>query len=173
MSSVKAPTIENEKLTSFTVPLDADPGGAPLTRAQKRAPLGQQLVSANLIASDELEAALSLQAENGQKLGEALLELGFANEEQLIPFIEAQLGVPSVRLREGMLDPIAVRILPRDLAQSLTVLSLFRVQDTLIVATDDPLDLDKIDRIERFTGMNVRMVFAFQAAIERMLKRGL
>ena len=171
MSLVDAPSIENETLMPLTVPLDAETDGAPLTRAPKRAPLGQQLLSANLIASDELEAALSLQAENGQKLGEALLELGFANEEQLLPFIETHLGVPSVRLREGMLDPIAVRILPRDLAQSLSVLVLFRVKNTLVVATDDPLDLDKIDRIERFTGMDVRMVFAFQAAIQRMLKR--
>ncbi len=171
MSLITAPKIEEEELLPLTVPLDAESDGAPLTRAPIRGPLGQQLLSANLIGSDELETALSLQAENGQKLGEALLELGFANEEQLLPFIEAQLGVPGVRLREGILDPIAVRVLPRNLAQSLTVLALFRVKNTLIVATDDPLDLDRIDRIERFTGFNVRMVFAFKAAIDRMLRR--
>ncbi len=171
MSLVDAPTIENEKMLPLTVPLEAEPDGAPISRSTQRGPLGQQLLSANLIASDELEAALNLQAENGQKLGEALLELGFANEEQLLPFIEAQLGVPSARLREGILDPIAVRILPRDLAQSLTSLALFRIKNTLVVATDDPLDLDRIDRIERFTGFHVRTVFAFKAAIDRMLRR--
>ncbi len=171
MTMVAAPKVEEEQLPPLTVPLDADSDGAPLTRTPLRGPLGQQLLSANLIASDELEAALSLQAENGQKLGETLLELGFASEEQLIPFIGAQLGVPSVRLREGMLDPIAIRILPRNLAQSLTALSLFRIKNTLVVATDDPLDLDKIDRIERFTGFHVRTVFAFKAAIDRMLRR--
>jgi len=171
MTLVSTSPVQEEQLLPLTVPFDAESDGAPLTRSPLRGPLGQQLLSANLIESDELEAALSLQAENGQKLGEALLELGFASEEQLLPFIETQLGVPSTRLREGMLDPIAVRILPRSLAQNLTVLALFRVKNTLILATDDPLDLDKIDRIERFTGCDVRAVFAFKAAIDRMLKR--
>jgi len=171
MSLVADTHLDEEQLLPLTVPLDAESDAAPLTRAPLRGPLGQQLLSANLIESDELEAALSLQAENGQKLGEALLELGFANEEQLLPFIETQLGVTGVRLREGMLDPIAVRVLPRSLAQSLTALALFRVKDTLVVATDDPLDLDKIDRVERFAGLNVRAVFAFKVAIDRMLSR--
>ena len=162
MSLVATTNLDENRLAPLTVPLDATPDCAPLERAPLRGPLGQQLLSANLIASDELEAALSLQAENGQKLGEVLLELGFANEEQLLPFIESQLGVTGVRLREGLLDPIAVRVLPRNLAQSLTALSLFKINNTLIVATDDPLDLDKIDRIERFTGLDVQTVFCFQ-----------
>ena len=51
------------------------------------------------------------------------------------------------------------------------MIALFRVRNELTVATDDPLDLDKIDRIERTTGLTVRPVFAFKAAIERMMRR--
>ncbi|MEM8945436.1 MAG: ATPase, T2SS/T4P/T4SS family [Planctomycetota bacterium] len=171
MSIVETPHVDEEQVLPLTVPLEAEVDGSPLSRAPIRGPLGQQLLSANLIGSDELEEALRLHSENGQKLGEALLELGFANEDQLLPFIEAQLGVCGVRLREGLLDPIAVRLLPRSLAQSLTALALFRIENTLVVATDDPVDLDRIDRIERFTGLDVRPVFAFKVGIERMLKR--
>ena len=171
MSVVETPVVDEEQVLPLTVPLSAEISGDALKRAPLRGPLGQQLLSANLIEAEELEEALKFQSQSNQKLGEALLELGFANEEQLLPFIEAQLGVKSARLREGMLDPIAVRLLPRTLAQSLTALALFRVRNTLIVATDDPLDLDRIDRIEKFTGMDVRPVFAFKVAIERMLQR--
>jgi type IV pilus assembly protein PilB len=136
-----------------------------------RGPLGQRLLGADLIADVELEAALSHQAQKGQKLGEALLELGFATEEQLLPFMESHLGVTGVRLREGMLDPIAVRLIPRELAESLNVLILFRVRDTLVVATEEPQDLDTTDQIEHFTGLTVRPVFAFSTSIERMRSR--
>ncbi len=136
-----------------------------------RAPLGQRLLGADLIADVELEAALNHQAQKGQKLGEALLELGFASEEQLLPFMESHLGVTGVRLREGMLDPIAVRLIPRALAERLNVLALFRVRDTLVVATEEPQDLDTTDQIEHFTGLTVRPVFAFSASIERMRSR--
>ena len=69
MSVITAPKNAADQLIPLTIPLDAESDGAPLTRAPLKGPLGQQLLSANLIASDELEAALSHQAENGQKLG--------------------------------------------------------------------------------------------------------
>jgi type IV pilus assembly protein PilB len=133
--------------------------------------LGQRLVSANLIEEYELETALSRQAESGQRLGETLLELGFISEDELLPFIESQLGVPAVRLREGLLDPQAVRLLPRQFAERLGVIALFRVRNELTVVSHDPLDLDKIDRIERATGLTVRPAFAFKAAIDKMMRR--
>ncbi len=136
-----------------------------------RSPLGQRLVVANLIAPDELEAALSRQEQSGERLGETLLELGFITEDELLPYIESQLGVPAVRLREGLLDPQAVRLLPRQFAERLGVIALFRVRDELTVVTDDPLDLERIDRIERQTGLTVRPAFAFKAAIEKMMRR--
>jgi type IV pilus assembly protein PilB len=136
-----------------------------------RSPLGQRLVGANLLEQQELETALGRQAESGERLGEVLLELGFVTEEELLPYIESQLGHPAVRLREGLLDPQAVRLLPRAFAERHSVIALFKVRDELTVVTDDPLDLDKIDRIERACGLTVRPAFAFKAAIDRMMKR--
>ena len=104
-------------------------------------------------------------------MGETLLDMGLVTEDELLPFIESQLGVPAVRLREGLLDPHAVRLLPRPFAERLGVIALFRVRDELTVVTDDPLDLEKIDRIERTTGLTVRPVFGFKVAIERMMRR--
>ncbi|HYO25650.1 MAG TPA: GspE/PulE family protein [Lacipirellulaceae bacterium] len=143
-------------------------GAAP---AAARSFLGQRLVGAKLIEPDELETALSRQVESGQRLGETLLELGFVTEDELLPFIESQLGVPAVRLREGLLDPVAVRLLPRQFAERLGAIALFRVGNELTVVCDDPLDLDRIDRIERATGLTVRPAFAFKAAIEKMMRR--
>src|SRR5687767_9908487 len=158
MSTVAHPPAE--RLSVATEPAAASTPHAPMTAAQlARTPLGQRLISANLIAPQELETALSHQAENGQRLGEALLDLGFVSEEELLPFIESQLGVPAIRLREGLLDPVAVRLLPRKFAERLGAIALFRVRSELTIATDDPLDLDKLDRIEAATGLTVRAVF--------------
>ena len=155
----------------LSMPLVMDPQ-APLAGVEaSKGPLGQRLLSADLIGQDDLEAALNHQSEKGQKLGESMLELGLASEEQLLPFIEAQLGFPSIKLREGLLDPVAVQLLPRPFAESHCALALFKVHNKLVVATDDPLDLDKIDRIERLTGLDVLPVFAFQASIERIQQR--
>jgi type IV pilus assembly protein PilB len=171
MSLIAVVNEKDEGLKELTIPLSADPNDSQFDVKASRGPLGQRLLSADLIGQAELESALKHQAENGYKLGESLLELGFASEEQLLPFVETQIGVVGVRLREGILDPKAVQIIPRAVAERLGVLALFRVRNELVVATDDPTNLDTVDSIERLTGYDVRPVFAFKASITRILQR--
>jgi len=135
------------------------------------APLGQRLVAAGLLTASALEAALDYQVKNGRKLGEALLELGLIAEEQLLPFLHRQLGLPAVRLRDGLVDPRAVRLLPRHVAERLVALPMFKVRDTLCVAMAEPQNLILIDEIEQATGLRVRAVFACRSNIERMIDR--
>ncbi len=139
--------------------------------AAKPVPLGERLIRSNLISADELQSALQLQVEKGQRIGETLIELGVISEEQLLPFIEEQLGMPAVRLRDGMLDPAVVRTIPQPVATRIEALAMFRVRDTLTVALSDPQNLSWIDELERITRLRVRPVFAFAASIRRILER--
>ena len=133
--------------------------------------LGEQLIGANLISSEQLEKALGSQSEKGLKLGEALIEMGVTSEEHLLPFVERQLGVPAVRLREGLIDPLVISLLDRDVADSMHAIPLFRVHDKLCVALDEPQDLQKIDELERITRLKIRPIFAFRSSIDRMIPR--
>jgi len=133
--------------------------------------LGEQLVGANLITAEQLESALKLQTKKGQRIGETLIELGMLAEDQLLPFIQQQLGLPAIRLREGLVDPRAVPLIPKEVAERLDSLALFKVRDTLCVAMADPKDLQQIDEIERITRLHVRSAFAFRSNIQRMLRR--
>ena len=141
------------------------------TGRKKPAPLGEQLVGANLINSNELESALKLQASKGQKIGEILLELGLLNEDQILPFIQRQLGIPTAKIREGLIDPAAVRLLPREAAERLGALAMFKVRDTLTVAMGEPQNLQQVDELERITRLKIRPVFAFGSSIRRMVTR--
>ncbi len=134
-------------------------------------PFGQQLLDANLITESDLEAALQLQSQKGQKLGETLLELGVISEEQLLPFIEKRLGAKAVRIREGVVDPKAVQLIPHEFAVREKVLGMFCVRNNLTVAMAEPANLQQIDDIERMTGLNVIPVFAFGATISRIAGR--
>jgi type IV pilus assembly protein PilB len=134
-------------------------------------PLGEQLLYANLIEQSDLEAALQLQSENGKRIGEALLDLGVISEENLLPFIEQKLGVPAVQLREGLIDPQALRLIPQSFAQRENVMALIKVRGDLTVAMSNPHDLHQIDEIERITQLRVNPVFAFASSIQRMISR--
>jgi type IV pilus assembly protein PilB len=144
-------------------------GTAPTTHAG-RLTLGQRLVGADIITSEQLELALAEGSQKGLRLGEALVELG-VQEEAILPYIESHLGVPATRLRDGMIDPVAVRLVPRRVAERLDVVALFKIRDMLCVAMADPQNLDQLDEIERVTSLRVRPVFAFRSSIQRTLPR--
>ena len=104
-------------------------------------------------------------------LGEALVDMGMVQEEAILPFIEGHLGVPATRLRDGIIDPVAVRLIPRRIAERLDALALFKVRESLCVAMADPQNLEQVDEIERVTHLRVRPVFAFRSSIQRTLPR--
>jgi type IV pilus assembly protein PilB len=133
--------------------------------------LGERLLGAGLLTCDELETALLEQRAKGLKLGEVLTQLGFVNEEDLLPYLSQQMGLTWVRLREGIVDPQVVRLLPRAKAESIKAIVLFRVRDVLTVAVAEPQNLKHLDEIERVTGYGVRPVLASKASIEKLIPR--
>lgn len=145
--------------------------GQPEHWAPELLPLGDRLVKAGLLTAEDLDSALAAQSSRQTRLGETLIELGFVSEEELLPLMGQHLGVASVRLREGLIDPEVVQILPRALAESSSAIALFRVRDTLTVAMAEPQDLTIVDELERLTGLRVNPVFALREAITRLLPR--
>jgi type II secretory ATPase GspE/PulE/Tfp pilus assembly ATPase PilB-like protein len=156
-------------------------------------PLGRRLIEAGLIREDQLNSALSHQASEtrsqgdhtadstrddeeltprrAKRLGEVVAELGLVDEGNLLPLLGEQLGVEGVRLREGLIDPEAVRLIPRDQAERFLALPLMRVRGELTVAMADPHDLAAIDNLARMSGCRIRPVFTLASGIERLLPR--
>ena len=147
---------------------DTSPDAAVSSAFEK---LGEQLLNAGIVTSEQLEEALRRQVDMGLKLGEALIELGFVTEDEILPYIERRLNVPAVRLRDGIVDPLAVHQIPKRRAEALNALALFKVRNTLCVAMAEPLNLQQVDEIERATGLRVRAVFANRRSIQRMIGR--
>lgn len=135
------------------------------------APLGQRLIQAELITAEELETALKENSSKNKRLGEALVELGFIKETELLPFLQRQLSVPVIQLRDGLIDPVVVPLLPKSKAEAFDAVVMFKVRDHVIVAMAEPQNLQRIDEIERITGLKVRPVFALRSEVRRMITR--
>ena len=151
---------------------------SPLTRRNVAAgiltaapPLGEQLIAAGLLTEEQLKSALGRQQSTNARLGEVLVEMGYVDEAVILPFLEKQLGVQGVRLRDGMVDPEVVKIIPRAVAESLGALALFRVHGTLTVAMSEPRNLQQRDELARITQLRIRPLFALPVDIARMIQR--
>lgn len=139
--------------------------------APQRQRLGSLLLREGAIGPEELEAALAKQHADKCQLGETLLEMGLIDERTLVRILGQQLRVPAVCLREGLVDPIVVRLLPRGKAEAYHVLAMFRVRNVLTVAMADPGNLQIIDELERVTGCQIRPVLVLRNVLDQLLPR--
>ena len=162
MNLVSAPNPNANSLRTINSTSRSFPLPAPV-------PLGENLVQAGLLTGSDLQKALHQHSSKNCQLGETLLEMGFVDEDTLLLFLGQQLGIQSVRLRSGLVDPSVVRYIPRAKAEAFSALALFCVGGRLTVAMAEPSNLRQLDELERVTKKPIRPVLAMRSAIDRML----
>ncbi|MFH1864483.1 MAG: ATPase, T2SS/T4P/T4SS family, partial [Candidatus Eisenbacteria bacterium] len=131
---------------------------------------GELLIEAGVIAAGDLETALNTQRETGERLGEALVKLQLATEEDIVGALAGQLGIgvfdPAIA---GTIEPDIVLTIPEHMARHHHALALARRDNELIVAMSDPLDLVAIDDLRVATkcelSIQVGLVSGIEAAI--------
>ena len=79
---------------------------------RKKIRMGDLLVAAGAITEDQLQEALVLQKEKGQKLGKTLLESGIISKELLIAVLTQQLGVEYIELKGCKFDDEVLSLIP-------------------------------------------------------------
>ena len=60
--------------------------------------LGEMLLERKLITTEDLERALELQKERGEKLGKTLVDLGFVAMRDVLAALSDQLGMPLITI---------------------------------------------------------------------------
>ncbi len=134
--------------------------------------LGDLLVRQGFLMPEQLQQALTLQAEGeGSKLlGEVLVEREFCTEEQVLECLAVEFKLPFVKLDTRMFDPKTVELLPREFIEKHIVLPLFKLRDTLTVAVAEPSDVFLLDRLKAITRCEVQLAIATARDIRRTLQ---
>src|SRR5574343_1621900 len=119
------------------------------TSALLRRPLGQILISEGILSEDQLRIALLEQMKCNQPIGKLLVSLGFVTEATLRQALSESLGKQSIDLRNAVVDPQALKLVPRDLAKRHHLLPLdYDIQNRrLPLAISDINDIVGLDRV--------------------------
>jgi type IV pilus assembly protein PilB len=129
-----------------------------------RIKLGELLIKEGLISEEQLQQAIKLHMEQGLRIGQALIKLGFVQEKDMVICLSRQLGIPYASLGKGLLKPTEEqnleRLIPEDFARRYEVLPLSRNLNLLTVAVDDPLDLMLIDNLKKLTSCEINLIVA-------------
>lgn len=133
------------------------------------------MVKEGLIRPDQLEKAISVQKQEGGRLGEVLVKLGMVKEDQVVTVLGKQLGIPYFSLGTGMLKPAVDQgletLISQEFAFKNSVLPLSRTLRSLTVAMSDPLDLILIDNLRKVTNCEINPVIATRSDIAKAIEQ--
>ncbi len=133
--------------------------------------IGDLLVRAKLIDSDQLQKAVEEQRRTGGLLGSNIVTLGYLSEDALLDFISHQYGAPRLDISNINVEDDLIKLIPEDVARKYQLLPLERSGATLKVVMVDPANIFAIDDIKFLTGYNVETAVASEADIREAIEK--
>ena len=117
--------------------------------------LGEILIERRLITQEDLDRALELQRERGDKLGKILVDLGFVAHRDVLAALSEQLQVPVLTI-DGppAISPETESLSPKFLRQ-FRCLPVALHDHTVTLAMADPLDFETRSTVTACTGLKV------------------
>jgi len=137
--------------------------------------LGEFLVSRSIITKEQLQKALEEQKklkEKGKykKLGELIVELGFADEKEILKALSEYLEIDFVDLYNEKVDYDLLSSFPLSMLEDNLILP-FKMDDNYIyIATSEPLNYDTIEMIERILNKPSKVFIAFSKDVISVLE---
>tara|TARA_Y100000588_G_scaffold322509_2_gene354566 strand:- start:7787 stop:9478 length:1692 start_codon:yes stop_codon:yes gene_type:complete len=132
--------------------------------------LGEFLVQEYLITEEQLEEALVYKDETRCRFGDACVRLGFIDQNTLTDMLSRQLRIPRVELEYYEIDSDILDFVDKDLVSELNMLPLYRIDNELVVSTDDPLNVSIIDSMQRSTKLKVMTAISTKEEIQKAIQ---
>ena len=130
---------------------------------------GHMLVEAKLITEEQLRHVEELQAKDGNKIERILLQERLITPQQLAFFISLQLRIPFVNLRKEGVRPNAVALIPEAIARKYSVIPIDVTDSALVVAMEDPGDIQVIEELASMTRKRIEPVLSTFQDIQEMI----
>jgi general secretion pathway protein E len=127
--------------------------------------LGEMLIERRKIEAEDLERALELQRERGDKLGKILVDMGLVAQRDVLAALSEQLDVPLVTIdgpppSAPEIEGLSYRFLRQSRAFPVALNG-----SVLTVAMADPMDFETAAAIGSFSGLEIQTALAAEQEI--------
>ncbi len=124
------------------------------------------------LSDEKLEEALLAQREKGGRLGEVLLRLRAARDEEILEALALQFELPWVpQLEASQVDPTLLSKVPIAFARRYRVLPIRQEDGAVVVAMTDPLETVALDDLRLLLGVPIRPVLTTGVSLLACLNR--
>lgn len=123
------------------------------------------LIRRGTVSPDQLSEAENYAKEQRISVGEALIGLGYATDEDVMRAQAEQHGLDFINLDDTPIPPNIVELLPESVARENKILPLAEEDDALKVLASDPLDLETFDKLRFILNRKIEIALAPKARI--------
>lgn len=134
-------------------------------------PLGQILVERGVITFEQLEKALAAQNKEGGLIGEVIVRLGFAKEDEIAHCLSLQFGFPYLPLENYEISKETVSLIPKNVATHYCLIALDRIGGTLTVSIANPLNIQAIEDLEDLTRCDIQIFVSTPSDIRKAIEK--
>lgn len=135
--------------------------------------LGEILIESKIITEEQLTKALRFQQQENCLIGEALVKLNYASEEQVAIALSKQLALPYASRQNQILNPERGQnlenMIPEKFARDNYAVPLFVENNMLAIAMADPTNIILTDNIKLVSGMNIQPFISTKAEILKVI----
>ena len=131
--------------------------------------LGERLVAEGYLTREQLRAALEEERQGRAPLHRTVVARGLVSADVVAAYLAEEVGLPFVRLSDFVIDTEVLKVVPEDVCRRHRVFPLFRIGNTLTVATAEPSDIVALDQVKRASGLDVDAAVASEAEIAEAL----
>ena len=118
--------------------------------------IGELLVERGAIHREELNMAVAYQKEKGGLLGEILVELKFATEEDIAHALTCQYGFPYLPLSNYEIDLEVITSVPENVCRQFCLIPIDKIGKSLTLAMADTLNVQAIEDVELLSDCTVQ-----------------
>ena len=133
--------------------------------------LGELLMERGVITQEQLERALVVKQEKGGLIGEIIVELGFAKEEDIAQTLTAQYGFPYLPLNNYDINQEIVNIVPARVSKQYMLIPIDRIGNNLTLAMSNPLNIQAIEDVELLSGCSVQTFVSTSSDIKKAIAK--
>ena len=134
-------------------------------------PLGQILVERGVISNSQLQQALDAQKRGGGLVGEVIVELGFAKEEDIAYCLSLQFGYPYLSLENYEISDEIIKLIPKNVCAHYCLIPIDKIGNTLTIAMANPLNIQAIEDLEDITQCDIQIFVSTPSDIRSSVEK--
>lgn len=132
--------------------------------------IGGLLLDYKMITEKDLDEALKFQREKGVKLGQALVQMGKVDQDQIDYILSRQVDEPFIILDDLNIDTSLIRKYDSELLYYNRILPIYESDESITIVTDDPFNLKAFEKMKKISKKSVNLTVSHGEKIEKILK---